>query len=151
MKEKCPLTRSARRRIASAIAYSRNPRPYNLSTSIPVLTMWVMGTNVLIFKEAGLLFSRLFSYEFALLAILCTMGLFFFPAVHGSYASVHGPVTALRSIKIRLWICLALALAAFTKVGRRLADDASTFRIKPRPDGPIFGSSPPEASAILRC
>ena len=40
---------------------------------------------------------------------MCTAALFFFPAVHGSYASVHGPVTTLRSIKarVRIWIGLA--------------------------------------------
>ena len=52
---------------------------------------------------------RQLSYEFALVAILCTVALFLFPAVQGPYSAVHGPVTALLSLKAKVFLCLRLA------------------------------------------
>ncbi len=36
---------------------------------------------------------------FALLAALCVLSIFFFPGVEGPYPAVHGPVTALLSLR----------------------------------------------------
>jgi ABC-type Fe3+ transport system permease subunit len=36
-------------------------------------------------------------WELALLAVLCVVVVFFFPAVQGPYSAVNGPVSALRS------------------------------------------------------
>jgi len=35
----------------------------------------------------------------AVVALLCVLTIFFFPAVEGPYCAVHGPVTALLSIR----------------------------------------------------
>lgn len=60
-----------------------------------------------------MIFSRQFGYEFSILLILIlsVVGIFFFPAVCGSYSAVHGPVTAFRSAtaKLKLWLLLTLA------------------------------------------
>ncbi len=94
--------------------------------------------------------SRHFRFEFALLAILCATAIFFFPAVQGSYSAVHGPVTALRSLKTRLSLWLALALVAVRILGCHLSGYAEMLRISPR-EGVIPRASIPENAAVLRC
>lgn len=48
----------------------------------------------------------------ALLAVMAIAALFFFPAAHGSYSSTHGPITALRSFRLRVFLLLVIAAAA---------------------------------------
>jgi hypothetical protein len=48
------------------------------------------------------------AYELALLAVVCTLAIFLFPAVSGPYPIVHGPVTALRAM--RAWLLLLIGL-----------------------------------------
>lgn len=48
----------------------------------------------------------------ALLAIMAVAALFFFPAVHGSYSSTHGPMTALRSQRLRAFLLCVISAAA---------------------------------------
>jgi len=47
--------------------------------------------------------------QFALLAIICTLGIFLFPAASGPYPSVHGPASALRAL--RAWMLLLAVLS----------------------------------------
>ncbi|HEV2401821.1 MAG TPA: hypothetical protein VGS27_33110 [Candidatus Sulfotelmatobacter sp.] len=35
----------------------------------------------------------------AVMAVFCVLGVFFFPSISGPYSAVHGPVTALLSIR----------------------------------------------------
>ena len=53
-------------------------------------------------------------YQLALLAIVCTLGIFLFPVTSGPYPSVHGPASALRAL--RAWMLL-LALLSLTFAG----------------------------------
>ncbi len=48
----------------------------------------------------------------ALLAIMAVAALFFFPAAHGSYSSTHGPITAVRSLRLRAILFFVIAAAA---------------------------------------
>lgn len=48
----------------------------------------------------------------ALLAIMAIAALFFFPAAHGSYSSTHGPITALRSFRLRAFLLFVITAAA---------------------------------------
>ena len=94
--------------------------------------------------------SRQLSYEFALVAILCTVALFLFPAVQGPYSAVHGPVTALLSLKAKVFLCLALLLAAMHLLTRCVAVWHLALR------GPLDGlffpaSSDSQLAAVLRC
>ena len=56
--------------------------------------------------------------EVALLGMFCVLALFLFPAVQGPYSAVHGPVTALQSVraaaKLR-WAIIQAALQAFCR------------------------------------
>lgn len=53
------------------------------------------------------------SYEFAILAVLCSavIIIFFCPVVQGPYSVVYGPVTTLVSLRARLLLWLGMALA----------------------------------------
>ncbi len=57
----------------------------------------------------------------ALLALLCVVSMFFFPAPTGSFQSVHGPTTALRALRMALLVIVAMAMAALSLRGRGLS------------------------------
>jgi hypothetical protein len=50
-------------------------------------------------------------WELALLAVLCVVVVFFFPAMQGPYSAVHGPVTALQSAQAAARLRLAIVQA----------------------------------------
>ena len=62
---------------------------------------------------------RHLGYELAVLAIVGTLAIFFFPAVTGPYPIVHGPVTALRAM--RAWLLLLVALTLSLAVSLKLS------------------------------
>lgn len=95
------------------------------------------------------MFFRQLRYELALVAILCVIALFFFPALQGPYSAVHGPVTALLSLKAKLFLCLALLLAAMHLL-MRCVSVCSTLRI---PLDTLFLGArfDPDHNAVLRC
>ena len=85
-------------------------------------------------------------YQFAILAILCTLSIFFSPAVRGPYPATHGPATALEATRASQLLLVAMALAAlllfriffcctlpaFGLIGRQ-SDSGSFFRLKQIP------------------
>jgi len=86
-------------------------------------------------------------YELALVAMLCTLAIFLFPAVAGPYPTVHGPATALRAM--RAWLLLLIALT-LTLVG--LARLAATRLALSLAFGPILERIDTlQQSSILRC
>lgn len=93
---------------------------------------------------------RHFGFEFVLLVVICVAALFFFPVAQGSYSAVHGPVTALRSIKYRLRIWLILAMAACSLLHNRplLGGSRRLFRVH---TGVGFFFCGPEQVLVLRC
>lgn len=96
------------------------------------------------------MFPRHLEYEIAILTVICTAALLFFPVAAGPYSAVHGPVTGLLSARVRLKIWLGMALAALHLAGRLLSDRFEALRIalqrilQPR-------SLPPRQAAVLRC
>ena len=56
-------------------------------------------------------------WELALLAVLCVVVVFFFPAMQGPYSAVNGPVTALRSAQAAARLRLAIVQAALNAFG----------------------------------
>lgn len=100
--------------------------------------------------DTDLAFSREFGHGFALLVMLCTVSLLFFPVVRGPYSAVHGPVTALRGARSRLRMGLARAR-------RNLVDWLSplfnrrTFARALRPYVALRPSRALGAPSILRC
>jgi len=83
-----------------------------------------------------------FGYGFAVVAVVCVLSVFFFPAIQGPYSVVHGPVTALMAVRaaarlrlviqaglnaLRLWLVCSLALLpwAMTQVEEFLVGSSS--------------------------
>jgi hypothetical protein len=52
----------------------------------------------------------------ALLAALCVLGIFFFPVLDGPYSAVHGPVTALLSIRAAARLRMTIVRAGITAI-----------------------------------
>lgn len=97
-----------------------------------------------------MIFDRQFAFEFSILVILSTAALFFFPAVHGSYTAVHGPVTALRWIKSRVHVWLTLMLAAFGVAEVRRWGYARALGTLPH-GGVLLRPSHSECTTVYRC
>jgi hypothetical protein len=52
----------------------------------------------------------------AVLAVLCVLMVFLFPAVQGPYSAVHGPATALQAARAAVRLRVAIAQAALGSV-----------------------------------
>jgi hypothetical protein len=52
------------------------------------------------------------SCELALISILCVISIFLFPIPQGPYCAIHGPVTALQSVRSAVRLRLAMVAAA---------------------------------------
>ena len=91
----------------------------------------------------------------ALLAVFCVLGIFFFPVMNGPYSAVHGPVTALLSIRAAARLRMTIVRAGVTalrgwfgRVGMSLATWLWTALQIVR-TGPT--SLPAEFAIVLRC
>jgi hypothetical protein len=56
----------------------------------------------------------------AVVAVLCVLAIFFFPAMQGPYCVVHGPVTALLSIRAAATLRLRIVRSGLTALRDRL-------------------------------
>lgn len=56
----------------------------------------------------------------AVLAVMCVLGIFFFPAVQGPYPVVHGPVTALLSIRAAAALRIRIVSGGLAALRNRL-------------------------------
>lgn len=92
---------------------------------------------------------RHFGFEFLLLVVICIGALFFFPVAHGSYSAVHGPVTALRSLKYRLQIWLVSVISALRPLSKRPLGDLCRF-FRACTDFGFFDFAPAQIP-VLRC
>jgi F0F1-type ATP synthase assembly protein I len=52
----------------------------------------------------------------AVLAVVCVLALFFFPGIEGPYSAVHGPVTALLSIRAAALLRVRIVRAGLSAV-----------------------------------
>jgi hypothetical protein len=88
--------------------------------------------------------------HFAVLAIVCTLAIFLFPAVRGPFPATHGPATSLEITRAWQWLCLFFALIpllhlASTAIGLACCS-AETFR-----EVPLHHFLPLEELSVLRC
>lgn len=96
-------------------------------------------------------FSRQLNCDFAIVAILCTIALFLFPAIHGSYSAVHGPVTALRATKSRVQNWIFSVLAVLQVLATQLNLRAAALPLFGADSSGSFRSSPLISTSVLRC
>ncbi len=91
----------------------------------------------------------------AVVAVICVLAVFFFPAMEGPYSVVHGPVTALLSARAAAGVRMAIVRAGLNPVrlgpNYPLASLMPRFWIEASPANFEGGSSPTESVLILRC
>ena len=58
--------------------------------------------------------------RFTVLAVLCVLTIFFFPATHGPYSAVHGPATALQAARAAAYLLIGMAIAALNELNTHL-------------------------------
>jgi len=87
----------------------------------------------------------------AILAVASILGLFLFPVARGPYSAVHGPVTALSSLRAGTCLRWAIAAAALGRLGYALVSWLFLFLLVDLKDFPIPSFFPPVYETILRC
>ena len=65
---------------------------------------------------ACMFFRRHLTSELSVVAILCTLAIFFFLAPAGPYSVVHGPVTVFRALRSSVSLFWSMVVAAFSRV-----------------------------------
>jgi hypothetical protein len=86
----------------------------------------------------------------ALLALVCVLTIFLFPAIEGPYSVVHGPASALLAVRAAAKVRTAIAGAASRSVDVLTSPLVALCRmLVVEPD--IHVPALPERSAILRC
>jgi len=93
--------------------------------------------------------TRHFGHELAIVAIVCVLGIFLFPAAAGSYSAVHGPVTALQAMRRSIRLRWAMAVAAFSFFG--IAIQLFDCALRRAINWPFPATPPPAHSPLLRC
>ena len=95
-----------------------------------------------------LLNSRQGMCEIAVVAMVCVLSVFFVPLAHGPYSVVHGPTTALRSLRHKVQVVLSMWLAALCLLALTpLLGSTPRFSA-----GRFLGTLvPPEWNGVLRC
>src|SRR5579859_4790155 len=91
----------------------------------------------------------------AVVAVICVLAVFFFPAMEGPYSVVHGPVTALLSARAAAGVRMAIVRAGLNPVrsGRNCAQATpmELFWIQTSLADFESVTSPVDSSLILRC
>lgn len=93
--------------------------------------------------------TRHFGHELAIVAIVCVLSIFLFPAAAGSYSAVHGPVTALRAMRSSIRLRWAIAVAAFSFFG--IAAQFCRRALRGTIERPGPATLQPGHSPLLRC
>lgn len=85
--------------------------------------------------------------RFAILAVVCTLAIFLFPAVRGPYAATHGPASSLEATT-RAWIGFFLVLGALIHPSHTQLVFISFIRLSKFESHNLRAR---EQSSILRC
>jgi hypothetical protein len=95
------------------------------------------------------------AYGFALVALLSVLGIFLFPAMQGPYSAVHGPVTALLSIRAATRLRMIIVRAGLIALRDSLHRLTLMLRMLSWPalasTACDLNSFPGEFCTILRC
>jgi len=90
-----------------------------------------------------------FGHELAIVAIVCVLGIFLFPAAAGSYSAVHGPVTALEAMRNSIRLRGAIAAAALRFLG--MASQFFNCALRQTTEWLLPATASPTHSPLLRC
>ncbi len=93
--------------------------------------------------------THLLGSQLAILVLLCVTVLFFCPAPVGPYPAVHGPVTALQSIRALWKLRWSMAAAALSL--NVLGCSCSVFAMVVNGHADSLSTESPGHTSILRC
>jgi len=86
-------------------------------------------------------------YELAMLAVVCVLTIFLFPATQGPYSVVNGPVTALQAARAAIRLRSTMMQSAFRSLGT-LRIVLFSWMSLPQVES---GSTLRSCAAVLRC
>jgi hypothetical protein len=89
--------------------------------------------------------------ELAVMAVLCVLVIFLFPAMQGPYSVVHGPVTALLAARAAVRLRIAIVQGALNSVGNCLVSPLVVLSWMSLSPAEFQSISLPEYNTILRC
>ena len=89
--------------------------------------------------------------ELAVMAVLCILMIFLFPAMQGPYSVVNGPVTALLAARAAVRLRIAIVQGALNSVGNYLVSPLVVLSWMSLSPAEFQSISLPEYNTILRC
>ena len=89
--------------------------------------------------------------ELAVMAVLCILMIFLFPAMQGPYSVVNGPVTALLAARAAVRLRIAIVQGALDSVGNYLVSPLVVLSGMSLSPAEFQSISLPEYNTILRC
>lgn len=93
--------------------------------------------------------------ELAMLAVVCVLTIFLFPAMQGPYSAVNGPVTALQAARTAIRLRKAMVQSALQSLRHRLAAPGlaapAFFSWMSLCETELHSGSLPECTSVLRC
>lgn len=89
--------------------------------------------------------------ELAVVAVLCVLMIFLFPAMQGPYSVVHGPVTALLAGQAAARVRIAIMQAALRSLRNCLISPLAVLSWISLPEAGFQAVALPECNTILRC
>lgn len=89
--------------------------------------------------------------HFAILAILCTLAIFFFPLVSGPYPVTHGPVADFETVRAAQLLLLIMTVAALSALTRLVHHFALITCGTPECPSNFIRFLPSTQVSILRC
>jgi len=90
-------------------------------------------------------------WELAVLAVLCILMIFLFPAAQGPYPVVHGPATALQAARAALRVRIGIVQAALNSFGCSLLSPLVVLCWFSLSNTEFQSAHLPDSGAILRC
>lgn len=110
-----------------------------------------MAARILRYNDGTRMISGRIGCELAVLAVLCVLTIFLFPAMQGPYPVVHGPVTALQAARAALRVQFAIVQAALNSHGNSPISPLAVFSSMSLPTTQLEATGSPELNTILRC
>jgi len=89
--------------------------------------------------------------ELAVVAVVCVLTIFLFPAMQGPYPVVHGPVTVFQAARSALRVQVGIVQAALNSQGNSLISPLAVLYSMSFPTAESEATGSPEHSTVLRC
>ncbi len=89
--------------------------------------------------------------ELAVMAVLCVLMIFLFPAIQGPYSVVHGPATAFQAARTAARLRAAILRSALSSLSKALMSPLVVLTWMSFPGAELRLDSLPEHNLVLRC